>query len=116
MVPAGERPEERYGEAQYNLGVCYEVGQGVMVDLAAAVSWLGKAAAQGYPMAQFRLATLFASNDDLVPAFVWFTICGMTLQHDSAEETKALVQKSLEDVRNRMSVEEIEEAERSLKA
>ena len=40
----------------------------------------------------------------------------MTLQHDSAEETKALVQKSLEDVRNRMSVEEIEEAERSLKA
>lgn len=36
-----------YAEAQYNLGVCYYKGEGVVKDIKKAVYWYEKAAAQG---------------------------------------------------------------------
>ena len=42
-------------EGQYNLGVCYETGDGVAQDFKKAVYWYKKAADQGYAKAQLNL-------------------------------------------------------------
>jgi TPR repeat protein len=111
-----EAAAEGHAEAQYNLGACYESGQGVGEDRAAAMGWFEKAAGQGLPIAQFTLATMLASDGALVPAFVWFTIYKMMLERSGSDEAKEMVEESLEDIRSRMSADEIEEAERALKA
>ncbi|MBQ9771958.1 MAG: sel1 repeat family protein, partial [Lentisphaeria bacterium] len=48
--------------AQYNLGVCYENGEGVQKDLVQAVFWFRKAADQGYAQAQEALKKLKVSQ------------------------------------------------------
>ena len=53
-------------QAQYNLGVLYEQGQGVTADYQEAAKWYGLAAAQGDRNAADRLAELKRRN--LVPA------------------------------------------------
>ena len=45
--------------AQFNLGGCYVVGEGVERDKAEAVKWFRKAAKQGYAEAQFSLGVLY---------------------------------------------------------
>jgi len=44
--------EQGNAEAQYNLGLMYANGQGVLRDKAKAAEWLKKAAAQGYEKAK----------------------------------------------------------------
>ena len=44
--------EQNYAKAQYNLGVCYEHGEGVAKDPVEAVKWYRKAAEQNYAKAQ----------------------------------------------------------------
>lgn len=44
--------------AQYNLGLCYERGNGVTKNLEQAVYWYRKAAAQGHPKAKDLLNKL----------------------------------------------------------
>ena len=39
--------DQNYTEAQYQLGVCYEIGLGVPEDKAKAVMWYKKAGAEG---------------------------------------------------------------------
>jgi TPR repeat protein len=41
--------------AQYNLGLCHEIGRGVAQDEAEAVSWYAKAAEQGHAAAHAAL-------------------------------------------------------------
>ena len=50
--------EQGDANAQYNLGVCYEKGEGVKKDLSQAVQWYRKAAEQGMPGAQSKLKEL----------------------------------------------------------
>lgn len=54
-------------EAQFNLGVCYEQGDGVAQDFHQAVYWYRKAAEQGYDKAQLNLG-LCVYNGYGVPA------------------------------------------------
>ena len=42
-------------EAQYNLGYCYEYGEGVGKDLREAVNWYTKAANQGHEYAKGKV-------------------------------------------------------------
>ena len=44
-----------FAAAQFNLGVCYENGQGVEADVNEAVKWYRKAAEQGYDKAMNKL-------------------------------------------------------------
>ncbi|PIK45848.1 hypothetical protein BSL78_17294 [Apostichopus japonicus] len=44
-----------YSKAQYNLGQCYELGQGVELDLAKAVNLYERAAEQDHPLALYKL-------------------------------------------------------------
>lgn len=50
-----ELAQKGIDEAQYNLGVCYEQGDGIDQDLKQAVYWYRKAADQGFARAQYNL-------------------------------------------------------------
>jgi TPR repeat protein len=47
-------------EAQYNLGIAYTFGKGVLKDYKQAVYWYQKAADQGYAKAQSNLGIAYA--------------------------------------------------------
>jgi uncharacterized protein len=63
------RPLAEQGEAnaQYNLGLMFDNGQGVPQDYATAVSWYRKAAEQGHAAAQYNLGRIFANGGQGVP-------------------------------------------------
>jgi len=50
--------EQGHAEAQYNLGICYEDGDGVEWSYTEAIKWYSKAADQGHEEAKFLLDTL----------------------------------------------------------
>src|ERR1700704_3745860 len=56
------RPPAEQGDAraQYNLGLMYYYGDGVMEDHGEAIKWLRLAAEQGFAAAQDRLGTMYA--------------------------------------------------------
>ncbi|WP_411025760.1 tetratricopeptide repeat protein, partial [Salmonella sp. s55004] len=45
-----------YSKAQFNLGICYELGKGVVVDMKKTVELYRQAAHQGHPLALYNLA------------------------------------------------------------
>ncbi len=63
-------------EAQSNLGVMYQRGQGVPQDYAKAVRWYSKAANQGVPRAQFNLGFMYQNGlgvpQDTAKAVRWY--------------------------------------------
>ena len=63
-------------EAQYDLGLCYEVGSGVPEDEVEAVKWYRKAAEQGHAEAQTDLGRCYnygrGVKEDAVEAVKWY--------------------------------------------
>ena len=53
-------------EAQFNLGVCYDKGEGVEKDAVEAVKWYRKSAEQNLALAQLTLGACFYSGDGVV--------------------------------------------------
>ncbi len=68
--------EQGDAEAQYNLGLCYEDGEGVTRDLCEAAKWWRKAAEQGYAQAQFDLGCCYAAGlgvaEDEAESVKWY--------------------------------------------
>ena len=68
--------EQGNADAQFNLGVMYDTGQGVRQDYAQAVQWYRKAAEQGNAKAQYNLGLMYANGkgarQNLVIAKEWF--------------------------------------------
>ena len=68
--------EQGDAEAQYNLGVIYDRGQGVTQDYAEAVKWYRKAAEQGDARAQGNLGVMYSTGrgvpQDYAEAAKWF--------------------------------------------
>lgn len=64
--------------AQYNLGVLYNMGQGIPRDKAEALKWFRLAAQQGIAPAQFSLGLMYAKGGgvplDRVRAYMWFIL------------------------------------------
>ena len=64
-------------DAQYNLGVAYDEGEGVPQDHQQAVAWYRKAAAQNHVRAQFNLAVSYDDGEgvaqDKKQAVHWYT-------------------------------------------
>ena len=54
--------EQGHAEAQFNLGVMYDIGQGVKQDYFKAVEWYQKAAEQGNALAQYNLGVMYAKG------------------------------------------------------
>ena len=63
-------------DAQFNLGVCYETGNGIGKDIAEAVKWYGKAAELDHAGAQYRLGLCYEEGKgvekDLMEAIRWY--------------------------------------------
>ena len=79
--------EQGYANAQYNLGVMYDKGRGVIQDDKTAVKWYTRSAELGYPNAQHRLGVMFALGvgviEDKVYAHMWANIARSNGQKDS---------------------------------
>ena len=76
--------------AQFNLGIMYSEGRGVLKDDAEAVEWYRLAAEQGYADAQFNLGGMYANGEgvpkDDAEALRWYRLaadqghCRSTIQ------------------------------------
>ena len=68
--------EQGHADAQYNLGVMYNNGQGVTQDYAEAMRWFRKAAEQGWAEAQYNLGVMYNNGQgvtqDYVQAAKWY--------------------------------------------
>jgi hypothetical protein len=107
--------EQGIAVAQYNLGVMYDNGQGVMQDYAAAVKWYDLAAAQGFADAQYNLGNMYAAGkgvvqDDVV-AVKWYDLAAGRFQgYESEKRDKALRNRDI--VTSRMTPAGIANAQR----
>ena len=72
--------EQGDADAQYNLGLMYANGRGVLKDDAEAVRWYRLAAEQGHAGAQYNLGLMYSKGEgvlkDSVLAHTWFNIAG----------------------------------------
>ena len=68
--------EQGNADAQFNLGVMYDTGQGVRQDYAQAVQWYRKAAEQGLADAQYNLGVMYKEGrgvrQDDAQAVQWY--------------------------------------------
>ena len=84
--------------AQNNLGVMYENGDGVPKDLAKAVEWWQKAAAQGNAIAQYLLGRMHWLGEGVsknhVLAYAWLNLSAAQ-GFDAAKELRDRVEKEL---------------------
>lgn len=75
---------------QYNLGLCYELGDGVVKDMSKAVKWYRKAAEQEYAHAQYALGKCYYSGNgvdkDIPTAIVSFRKAAEQGQVDAQRE------------------------------
>lgn len=85
-----------HAAAQTNLGVMYELGQGVKEDFRQAVMWTEKAARQGHAMAACNLAWYYTNDvvleKDLSKAAIWFHMSGQK-DHKKAQNRLVTIHK-----------------------
>jgi uncharacterized protein len=83
--------------AQYKLGLVYDVGVGAPQDLAKAALWYQKAADQGHVAAQFNLGLMYASGrgvpQDLVQAHMWLNLAAAGSQATARGERDFVAKK-----------------------
>ena len=79
--------------AQNNIGIMYEHGYGVKVDMAKAVKWFKKAAKKGQPDAMYNLGRYYESKKDLLSSYLWYSLAEKTYK-------KPLVRKSAKSSRD----------------
>ena len=103
--------DQGHADAQYDLGVMYELGQAAEPDLPSAAHYYQLAAEQGVVKAQYRIGVLLSKGlgvqADRVSAYKW-----LMLSQDSVPSAA----KALNDLRPSMSAGEISEAERQVDA
>ncbi|MDB6033421.1 MAG: hypothetical protein JWM16_3759 [Verrucomicrobiales bacterium] len=74
-----QRAEAGDPVAQFNLGYCFEMGQGTPVDHESAFRWYLRAAKQGYPRAQYHVGLAYSYGGqgvdwDLTEACKWLIL------------------------------------------
>lgn len=90
--------EKGDASAQFNLGVCYDEGQGALEDEVEAAKWYRKAAEQKLDVAQFNLALCYASGEgvrkDYVEACKWANLAAAQ-GNESAKSFRDLLEKEM---------------------
>jgi TPR repeat protein len=90
--------EQGHADAQYNLGVLYDRGdgRGIAQDFQEAAKWYRMAAIQGNAEAQFNLGILYSRGKgvplDLVQAYVLFDLASANGDADAIESRDTLAQ------------------------
>ena len=83
--------------AEYLLGLAYDVGVGAPQDFAEAGSWYRKAADQGHAGAQFNLGHLYADGrgvpQDFVQAHMWLNLAAAGSQPGARNERELVAKK-----------------------
>ena len=84
-------------EAQYNLGVMYDEGAGIIQDLVTAANWYRKAADQGFVDAQTNLGMMYYYGQgiprDHAEAAIWFKRAASQGDHEAAGYLKLIDQE-----------------------
>ena len=84
-------------QAQYKLGLAYDVGVGAPQDLAQAAAWYERAAEQGHAGAQFSLGLMYANGrgvpQDLVRAHMWLNLAAAAQQPGARSERDLIAKK-----------------------
>ena len=79
--------DQGYASAQYNLGVSYANGEGVVQDYREAVKWYRLAADQGHAKAQRRLGLCYSVGkgvaQDFGEAYFWFLLAAANSAEDA---------------------------------
>ncbi len=100
--------EQGHAQAQNNLGLIYDRGQGVPQDYRGAMRWYRKAADQGLADAQFNLGVMYANGQgvprDYVVAHMWFILAATS----GDEEAQMLLPAQ----KNKMTPDQFAKAER----
>jgi TPR repeat protein len=90
--------EQGYALAQYNLGVMYDNGLGVIQDYAEAVDWYLKVAEQGHTQAQVNLGTMYDNGNgvikDAVIAHMWYNIGGAN-GNERGSDNRGLIEEQM---------------------
>jgi TPR repeat protein len=109
---AEEAASEKLEDAMFLIGSCFEIGNGVEKNINKSMEWFEKAACEGHAVAQFRLATLLASEGSLRLSYFWFKVCNKNLEESGSHEAAVQVKDSVAQICSQMSMEEIREADR----
>ena len=95
-------------DAQYNLGLMYDFGEGVPEDDEEAVRWYRLAADQGYANAQSTLGFMYLNGygvpEDAVLAYMWYNLAAAQGNEDARGDKDILEEQ--------MTREQIAEAQR----
>tara|TARA_B100000929_G_scaffold290582_1_gene284694 strand:+ start:315 stop:836 length:522 start_codon:yes stop_codon:yes gene_type:complete len=97
-----------HGFAQYYMGMMYLKGQGVDQDYETASNWFRKASEKNIPQAQYKLGDLYFKGrgvpKDYEYAYIWYSV-GASHKHELSE-------KSVKKAKNKLSDEELKEADK----
>lgn len=108
FLPLAEKGDDR---AQYNLGLLYASGLGVMHDFKAAMKWHRLAAGQGHAGAQNALAQMYAKGQgvplDSVRAHMWYSVAIESSMAGSKDE----LMKDRDNLASHMAPAQIKKAE-----
>ena len=90
--------EQGHADAQNNLGVMYQYGEGVPQDYKTALKWYTLAAEQGLDLAQFNLGVFYKNGlgvpQDNLYAYMWLQIAA-TSGRKKASELRDIVAKEM---------------------
>ena len=88
------RAERGSADAQFNLAVRYDFGEGVSEDATEAARWYRLAAEQGHADAQFNLGVSYADGEgiskDAVQAYMWLDLAAARGTGEQREEAARL--------------------------
>ena len=93
--------EQGHAEAQYNLGIMYEFGQGIEQDSKEAAKWFYMAAEQGFVKAQYNLGAMCGNGEgvekDSKEAAQWILMAAEQ-RHTDAQYKLGLIYGLCEDL------------------
>ena len=90
--------EQGYAYAQFNLGIIYDKGQGVVQNYQTAAKWYTLAAEQGDASAQFNLGIMYGKGQgviqDNIYAHMWWNIAASS-GDSNATEGRTIVEENM---------------------
>ena len=88
--------EQGDAKAQFNLGIMYERGQGVLRDYKTAVKWYKLASEQGFAKAQYNLGGMYALGQGVIEDKVYAHMWANILNSNGYEDGKKIMDYLLE--------------------
>ncbi len=105
--------EQGDADAQFNLGVMYDIGQGVAQDYAEAAKWYRRGAEQGDADAQYNLGVMYVNGQGVaqkyVQAHLWFSLAASRLPPG---ENRNIAVQDRDAVEKLMTPAQVAEAQR----